>query len=452
MRLNSIYKVFRVGDINQRTLNIYKNIAKSMFYKILSIAISLVLVPLTLHYVDTTQYGIWITMSSILTWFNFFDMGLGNGLRNKLAEAIAKGDNKLAKIYISTTYAILSIVIFIVLIIFIVINSFLDWSVILNAPHSYASELSRLALIVFVFFCFQFILQLINIVLTADQHPAKAAFFNLIGSLFSLLVIFILIKTTAGSLLYLGVTFSLAPLVVLAASSLWFYSREYKKIAPSFKQVDFSYTKGLMNLGVKFFIIQIAAIIIYQTSNIIISQISGPQDVTVFNISYRYFGVVTMGFSIIMTPYWSAFTEAYSKNDFSWMKKTVKKLKKLWVLLAIGVFLMVAVSNYAYHLWVGNKIIVPFSLSVLIGIYVTINAWCSIFSYILNGLGKVKIQLFSAILGGILNIPLAIFLGKQMGGGGVILSSVIIGMISALWSPYQVYLLLHQKAKGIWNG
>jgi len=94
---------------HQRSVKAKKNILASFIIRGCNIAISLVLVPLTIHYVNPTQYGIWLTLSSIIGWFGFFDIGFGNGLRNKFAEAIAKGEHELARIYLSTTYAILSI-------------------------------------------------------------------------------------------------------------------------------------------------------------------------------------------------------------------------------------------------------------------------------------------------------------------------------------------------------
>lgn len=45
----------------------------------LSIIISLLLVPVTLNYLNSYEYGVWLTLSSILVWINYFDIGLGNG-------------------------------------------------------------------------------------------------------------------------------------------------------------------------------------------------------------------------------------------------------------------------------------------------------------------------------------------------------------------------------------
>ncbi|MEI6750368.1 MAG: oligosaccharide flippase family protein, partial [Bacteroidota bacterium] len=313
-----------LSEGHERSINAKKNILNSLIIKGLSIFISLFGVPLTIHYINPTQYGVWITLSSIIAWFGFFDIGFGNGLRNKLAESMAKGENKLARIYVSTTYAILAIIICIVLLLFFIVNPFLNWSKILNTPPEMAGELSLLALIVFVFFCMQFVLQLITTILNANQQSAKASLFSFLGSLFSIIIIFILTKTTSGNLLYLGFVFGATPVLVFLSSSIWFYSHQYKKYAPSIKFVKFRYARDLMTLGLKFFLIQIAVIILYQTSNIIIAQLYGPAQVTTYNIAYKYFSVIPMGFGIIMMPFWSAYTEAWVKKDIDWIRNSIK--------------------------------------------------------------------------------------------------------------------------------
>jgi O-antigen/teichoic acid export membrane protein len=401
--------------------------------------------------VNPTRYGIWLTLSSIVGWFYFFDIGLGNGLRNKFAEAIASGKTELARTYVSTTYAILTVIIAIVLLIFFCINPFLNWAKILNTPDDMASELSILALIVFSFFCLEFVLQLVTIILTANQQPAKASLFGFLGNLISLCIIFLLTKTTSGNLIYLGTIFSITPVLVLVASSLWFYTHSYKQFAPSIKFVKFHFARDLMGLGIKFFVIQIAAIILYQTSNIIIAHLFGPEQVTPYNIAYKYFGVITMTFSIIMLPLWSAFTEAWTKKDITWIKNTVNKLILIWGLIAISVIIMFVFSTFIYRLWVGKEIKVPVSVSAVMAAYVVINGWCGIFSQFLNGVGKIKLQLYVGIVGALINIPIAIMLGKHLGIYGVILSTVILGIINAFWSPIQYMKIINNKATGIWN-
>lgn len=446
---NYITNFFTKG--HSRSIAAKKNIAASFAIKGVSIAISLVMVPITIHYVNPTQYGIWLTLSSIIGWFSFFDIGFGNGLRNKFTECIARGEHEKARIYVSTTYAILIIIIIAVLLLFLFINPFLNWSQILNSPPEMANELSLLAIIVFVFFCVRFILQLLTTIMTANQQPARASFLNFLGSLVSLGIIFILIKTTSGNLVYLGATFSIAPVVVLITSSLWYYKHEYKRYAPSIKYVKFSFARDLMSIGIIFFLLQIAGIILYQTSNIIIAQLFGPAEVTPYNIAYKYFNIISMVMGIIMTPFWSAYTEAWIRKDFIWIKSSLRKLRILWGVLSIVTIIMFVFSNLFYKIWVGEEIKVPISVSAMMAVYVIMNAWTGIYSLFLNGAGKIRLQLYASILGMFLNIPLSIFLGKIFGIAGVLLSTVFLCLISMVIEPIQTSKLLNNTAKGIWD-
>ena len=247
-KLPVLFKSFFIIG-HPRSIKVKKNIIASFGLKGLSLVIGFLLVPLTLNYIDVTRYGIWLTLSSIIGWFGFFDIGLGNGLRNKFAEAIAKDQKELARTYVSTTYFILLIIVGIVYLLFLIIDPFLNWTKILNTPAEMGSELGKLVIIVFTFFCIRFVFKLIGTILVADQKPAINNGFNVIGSFLSLVTIYILTKTTSGSLLYLGTTLSAVPVIVLLIASLIFYNRDYNYYKPSFKYVDFKHFKDLAGLG-----------------------------------------------------------------------------------------------------------------------------------------------------------------------------------------------------------
>ena len=130
---------------HERSIKAKKNILASFLIKGCSIAVSLIIVPVTINYINSSRYGIWLTLSSIVGWLSFFDIGLTQGLRNKFAEAKAKNDDSIARIYISTTYVILGIIFTCIWLLFLVGNNFLDWSKILNVPVSVKSEVTTLA-------------------------------------------------------------------------------------------------------------------------------------------------------------------------------------------------------------------------------------------------------------------------------------------------------------------
>ncbi len=82
---------------------LHTNIIFSALLKAVGLGCSFVIVPLTLGYLNNEVYGIWMTLTSILYWFSFFDIGLGNGMRNYLTEAISRKDFVKARGYLSTT-------------------------------------------------------------------------------------------------------------------------------------------------------------------------------------------------------------------------------------------------------------------------------------------------------------------------------------------------------------
>jgi O-antigen/teichoic acid export membrane protein len=449
--VSPIVSFFKLG--HERTLKAKQNILASAVIKGMSIAINFMLIPLTIHFINPTQYGIWITLSSIITWLNFFDIGLGHGLRNRFAEAKAKGEKRLARVYVSTTYAILSIIIAILIAIFASINPWLNWAKILNAPLVMAKELGNLALIVVVFFGLQFVLNLIVVIVTADQRPAKASLLVLLGNIISLSGIFILMKTAHRTLLMMGLILSAAPVLVLAVMSFWYFKTGYREYAPSLKLVNFRYAKSLLSLGTKFFVIQIAVVILFQTANIIISQIFGPQEVTPYNVAFRYFSVLIMVFSIIMTPFWSAFTDAYSRGDGAWVRHIMKKLNILSIIFGVTIFFMVLVSPFVYRIWVGPSVRVRFLLSVFMGIYSLILIIGTPYTTFLNGVGKIKLSLWIAILVAPLNIPLAIFLATHTSLGivGVIASICVCNSPILFYGPIQYKKIMSGHACGIWG-
>jgi multidrug transporter EmrE-like cation transporter len=69
----------------------------SFISKALTIVISFVSVPLTVHYLGAERYGVWLTIGSLLTWMSMTDFGIaGNALVNLLADAHGKEDRRLA--------------------------------------------------------------------------------------------------------------------------------------------------------------------------------------------------------------------------------------------------------------------------------------------------------------------------------------------------------------------
>ena len=450
--INSKYQNFFNGT-HSRSNKAKKNILFNILIKLVGIATSLLLVPITIKYVDKTDYGIWLTVSSIVAWFSFFDIGLSNGMRNKFTQAVAKKDYNLAKSYVSTTYVALLVIFSSLWVLFILFNQYLDWNKILNLKNSINNDINILVIIVFSYFCIQFVLRILNSMLTADQQPAKSSLIDVLGQLFALLIIFILTKTTQGSLIKLGIGLTIAPVVILLFANIFLFNTEYKKYAPSIRFAKITYFKDLFNLSFKFFIIQIAALIQYQTANYIIARNFGMDEVTSYNITYKYFNILTMGFVILLSPFWSAATDAYTTGDFAWIKNVVVRYEKaLLVFCLIGIIMLFA-SPYAYDLWIGKDIVmIPFKMSFWCLIYTLSFLFGSIYVNLLNGIGAVRIQYFLSAITPFLFILLCWLFISHFNWGVccVFIASIISNVNGIIVAPIQCKKIFWKNKRGIW--
>ena len=438
---------------SSRSLKAKKNIFFLFIFNGFNFLFNLLLVRLTLDYLGKTEYGVWLTLSSILTWFNYLDFGLGNGLRNKLAEAFAKDDLHSAKIYVSTTYAVFSSIILLIIIVFTVVFKFINWIEIFKAPVYLENELNTLVLLSVIFFLTQFVLRLLTFIINADQKTALNGFFSFSINLLTVLLVYLLLKIASPSILLLGAGSTFIPVVVFIFASFIFFKKKYRAISPSFKAVKLSNLKDLLGLGTQFFIIQVATLILLATDNLIITQLFGPADVTIYNIAFKYFNYIPIIFFMILTPMWSAYTEAYVMNDLFWIKNAINKILKIWLLLSILVIIMILIANRIYVIWLNSKIEVPLLLTILMGLFAIVSNWNNIFAYFLNGVGKIRISLYYSIFVGLINIPLSIIFAKNfnLGISGIIAATIVCLLIGSVWAPIQYYKIINKKDSGIWS-
>ena len=182
----------------------------------------------------------------------------------------------------------------------------------------------------------------------------------------------------------------------------------------------------------------------------LISNISSPEEVTAYNIAYKYLTIGSMLFTIILGPLWPAYTDAYAKKDFEWMKNIYRKMKNIYFLLVAGVCLMVCISPFIYYIWINNSNLIPWIMTISVGVYVIIHSWDSLQVTLINGIGAVKLQTYVTLIGLILHIPLSLFLGRFVGGVGVVWSMTIINIIYSTIFTIQMSKLIKNQATSIW--
>lgn len=433
-----------------RSVTIKQNVLGSLIIKGVSILVSFLLVPLTIGYVSKELYGVWLTISSVMTWISFMDLGFAQGLKNKLAEAIAQNDWERGRSLVSTTYFMLVLIFVPLCLILEFLVPYVDWCKLLNVSQVYSNDIIKALYALTAFTCIQFIANAITSVVAAFQEVALSNTFSVIGNILALIAVFILTRTCPPSLTVLSIVMAAAPVLVLVLATIILFSGRYRSISPKISSISRYQIKDIFNLGYKFFISNIQVIIVYNATNVLISYVSSPVEVTSYNLAYRYLNVAMMLFGIIMGPLWPAYTDAYTKNDFEWMIKTRKTMNRVLLLSIIGCILLVIVSKPFYDIWIGTNAEVPLSMTIFVALYVIVFCWNQLNVTLLAGMGKMKLETISAVIGMLAHIPFALLLGQFLGAYGVVLSMIIINLIYAIIYNIQVEKILNKTAKGIW--
>jgi O-antigen/teichoic acid export membrane protein len=430
---------------------IIKNITGSFVLKFGIIVINMILVPLTLHYLNAFDYGIWLTLSSILLWINYFDIGLCNGLRNKLAEALAKNDTRSGQIYVSTTFFILLGIILFFFTMFFMFQYWIDWSKLFNIPILNGIELRKIILIIFLLVSLTSVFRVVGIIYISLQLPVINDIISIVGSFLSLVGIFMLTKFVKANLFNVALVYCISPFFVILVSFFYTFRVKYPFLCPSFKSIKLNHTKELMGLSFTFFFLQIAGMLLFTSANLLISNLFGPSEVTLYNIAYKYFSLVSYIFGIIIAPFWAAITEAYFKKDKIWITKSFKKLKIVWLIMFLITLIMLFLSNFAFKIWLGGDVKIPFSLSLLFTVYISITNYNSILASILNGMSKLRIQFYCALVVIVLFFPIAHFLGRYYKTNGILMTICITLLVSTVFQSIQLYKIINNKSTGIWN-
>lgn len=451
MNPKKIYN-FIVWSDNERSRFLKKNITGIIALKGVNVFISFLFIPMTLGYLTPVEYGIWLTLNSILTWIGVLDLGLGMGLKNRIAEAYAINDLKCIRAYVSTAFLVLTILTIIIYLLFFLINRYINWGIVLGIDHLLGEKMSLIMLWAMLFMCMQFVVRIIGVITMANQQPVLNDFINVIGNFVILCIIGLLVlHTEKGSLFEIVIVSTSIPVLVYLVASCILFKTKYRNISPMFESIDMNRVKDIMNLGSKFFIIQIATMLIFSSSNIVISHTLGAENVTIYNIAYKYFSIVIMLFSIISSPLWPAFTDAYVKKDTVWINSTMRKMKKIWAFFVFVILLLLLCSDLFYKYWIGDEIEIPFSVSISMAVYVVIFTFHCLYVYPINGIGKIYIVWLYSMLSIVLYIPLSIFLCKLWGVPGVIMASSILLFPQTVLSCIQYNKLLLYSNMGLWT-
>ena len=421
-----------IRNISKEKLTL--NMLISTICKPISMVISYIYVPIVLNYLGAEKYGIWSTILTILSWISYFDIGIGNGLRNRLTESLSKKDGQSRKL-VSSAYAFITFIMIMVAIVLSMMASYVNWNKILGV--NYIDEkLSKIVIISILFVAINFILSICKNVLYALQRAANVSVMELMVQILNMGGVLIAMQLYEGNLFIIALVYGFSMVVVNLTTSIIIYGKN-REVSPTLKDIDFKIGKGIANLGIQFFLIQICALILFTTDNLIISYLYGATDVTPYNIVNKLFNAVISIYAALITPIWSAVTKAKAEGRFDKLNSILRNLQALMIPFAIGTIVLIYIFRPLTRLWLGQELNYPSAIIGFGGMYALLNIWTNTYGQIANGIGLLKEQMLMALIQAIVNLPLSYFVAEVLGleSAGVLLGTNMSLLISCIWLP-----------------
>lgn len=428
--------------------NIKRNSTLLLIYKVASIILSFLYVPIVLRYLGVELYGVWAVILNVVSWIAYFDIGIGNGLRNQLSIALAREENESSiKSLVSSAYILLSAIVTVMAIVAILLFQLINWNSLLNVDSHLYSDLKAPICVSFLLMCLSFIFSICKSLFFAIQ---KAHIVNLLGVVQQALMLasvcaLFLFPTLDDPLFSVAVVYGLSSVVVgIGFTGVFFYKHE--KYMPSLKYFSKAKAIEVTDLGLRFFVVQIASLLLFSTSTIIVSNIFGPSEVTPFSTANKLFMALASLYVAVITPFWSSITANYERQGSRAIPVAILSMAKPFLVTLSGCFLLYLFYDTVIAVWLGQPLENPDGLILGMFIYTGIYMFNAIFSQVTNGLSCLKMMMIVAIVQAILNIPVSYMLALSIGTStGVLLGNILVMLISTAVYPAYLYFKFLRK-------
>jgi len=424
---------------------LFLNIIGYVGIKGLSIIINILILPAYLHYFgDQKILGLWFAILSVLNWVLTFDLGIGNGLRNYLVEALVDKDEKKAKMFISSAYiSIGCLALFLGVVGYIIIDKS-NWNSIFYISENIIGNnvLVWVIQLIYIAIILQLFLRLILSILYALQKTALSNFISLLSN--SLILLFLVTSNNNDvieSLQTIAVVYFLTINIPLIIASLVVFAGTLKESRPSLSHFHIGYSKKILNLGSMFLGIQLSLLVINSTNEILIIRLFEPEDVVIYQSYFKIFSIFLILISLITIPIWSAVTKAYNEKRIDWIKKIYRYLNISALVISIFCFATVFIFQDIVNIWLGkNTFEVDLFSASIFALYNMVMLFSLSSECIANGTGKLKLQMIIFLFAAMIKIPLVILLSSTIQSWiSVMIVNIIIMISYVVLQPFVIY-------------
>lgn len=426
LRLTPFETTTAEGRSNERFRRASLSAATSAAAKAIALVTTAVSVPLTLGYLGSERFGVWMTLSALIALLGFTDLGIGNSLLNGVAHAAGRDNQTLVRTYLSSGLVMLLVVAAMFGLLFAAVYNHIPWARVFNVGSTAALDEAGPAAAVLVM-CFLVAMPagaFQQVRLGLQQGYVNSIYVG-VGNIGGLVLVIWAIQMRLG-LPWLVLAMAGAPLLATLVNGFALVARS-PWLRPTLHDVNFAVARSLLRVGLLFLVLQLAVAVAFTSNSIIIAAMIGPSAVADYAVVSKLFMIPTLLVGFAVGPLWPAYREALSRGDVQWVRRTFRRSIRLSLSVAgLVSAALVVLGLPVIAVWVGTSSVQPsFGLVLAIGIWTTLSAVGNAVAMLLNGAQIMRFQVVTAVLMATANILLSIALVSRIGVAGVVWGSVI---------------------------
>lgn len=189
----------------------------------------------------------------------------------------------------------------------------------------------------------------------------------------------------------------------------------------------------LLRTGGSYFVIQVAAAVVFASDSVFIAHLLGASEVARYAVPEKLFGVISLVVATAVGPLWPAYGEAIASGDIDWVRQALKRSLVLAAAFsASAAAVLLLLGPWLIELWVGPALQVPSYLLLALGIWKILESVGFALAMFLNGAGILRFQMINAWLMATLVLAVKVPLIVVLGPTGAPLTTATVYLIVTL--------------------
>lgn len=409
----------------QRDAAVLKAAVAAILSRLLTSLTAVLTLAIAARSLSATQLGVVAVLTTLVVFLGFGDFGLGTLLMSRLPAAHARGDEDGKRTVVEITLSTLCTTGLLVVVLGSASAFLLPWPTVLGA-NGLAAGGVRLAVLAF------FICGGLSIpatvgarVLAAMQRGAVLHLWNAASGVLTLVTTIVCAALGSPAWAYV-VALAGVPMLVGLVETCWALAVAFPELRPRTLLVRPSLAMAFLRSGALFAVLTISTVISYNIDSLVVSAVLGASSAAVFTVASRIFVLVGGTLTLAGQQMWSSLADAIGRGDIAWARSRFKRA--LFVstgVNAVVCLILVVIGRWLSRFWVGNGLVPPLPLLIVLAAYTVYSTAVIQASYLLAAIEKVKALAIAGLIMAPVNLVLSIVLTKRYGLTGPILGSIV---------------------------